>query len=336
MVMILIAIACALVTLGLELLHARRVRRVGHLAFGTGGRPARWVRAVPLLRAIGAGLAAFGVAVLLAFRPSEPPLFHSASASRRLLICLDVSPSMHIPDAGPEKPRISRAARAGDVLQDLLARTDFSDTRATLIGFYTRAVPIAVDTTDPNVVANSMRGLPLYKAFDPGATDMAVGLNAALQAARPWARGSATLVIVSDGDVSLDAPLLQRPASIADVLVVGVGDTQRTTMISTHPSRQDASSLRAVAARLGGRYVDGNRAGIPVRAMNSLHALPPELGFEWSDLQTGLASLGTGSLILAGIGPLLLRFGTPRRQGADRPLSYGRGNPAGSLAGASA
>ncbi len=311
MVIIWTSILCAVLVLGLELLHARRIRRIAYLAFGPTGRPARWVCALPALRALGMGMAIFGALVLFSFNPSEPPLFRSARASRQLLICLDVSPSMHLPDAGPEHARTTRAERAGEVIQTLLDHTDFAETRATLIGFYTKAVPIAVDTSDPGVIANSMRGLPLYKAFDAGESDLAVGLNAALQMAHSWARGSTTLVIVSDGDVNANPAILQRPSSIADVLVVGVGDTKRASLISGHQSRQDSASLRSIAARLGGRYTDANVVGIPVAAITSLHALPPEVASKWTDYQTGLVTLGTGSSILALIGPFLARFGSP-------------------------
>jgi Ca-activated chloride channel family protein len=48
------------------------------------------------------------------------------------------------------------------------------------------------------------------------------------------------------------------PASIRDVLVLGVGDPTKGTFIAGRQSRQDTATLRQIAVRLGGTYHNGN------------------------------------------------------------------------------
>ncbi len=305
-------IAVVLVVLGAEWLHARRIRRVAHLAFGGAGRPAAWVRAVPLLRAVSLGAIAFGAMTLLRFDPTAADRTRSPRASKRVLICLDVSPSMYVEDAGPQGQKTTRARWAGQIMQELLDRVGASDSRITLVAFYTKAIPVLTDTNDMNLVLRVLSGMPYYRGFEPGETDIASGINAALKHARPWGRRSATLVVISDGDAESSMTVGPLPASIADVLVVGVGDTRGTSLLGSRASRQDATSLKLLAARLGGQYFDGNRGFLPTRVIHSLAMTAPQPRTPWDDRERGLAALAGGALLFAAIGPALALFGISR------------------------
>jgi hypothetical protein len=59
------------------------------------------------------------------------------------------------------------------------------DTRITLVGFYTKALPILQDTTDKHVVSNILDGLPMAVAFEGGSTDLMAGIDLSLKLARP-------------------------------------------------------------------------------------------------------------------------------------------------------
>ena len=303
--------ALLLATLG-EWMHAKRTARIARLAFGEAGRPARWTVIAPFVRVLGLTLTAFGAAILFQFDPIESDDTPNPRASRQLLVVLDVSPSMNLKDSGPDTEKIMRGVWAGKVLQGILDRIDMKDTRISLIAFYTKALPMLQDTTDKNLLPNLMDGLPLYTAFKSGDTDMQSGIDAAFAMAKGWARGSTTLVVISDGDLTKTVNPGPRPASIADVIVIGVGDPVRGMVLSGHNSRQDAWVLKTLAGRLDGYYHDGNTKHLPSEIIDQLTMIAPRVGDVLSLREAGLVALGFGCAALGLIGPLLLWFGTPR------------------------
>ncbi len=303
--------ALLLATLG-EWMHAKRTARIARLAFGETGRPARWTVIAPFVRVLGLTLTAFGAAILFQFDPIESDDTPNPRASRQLLVVLDVSPSMNLKDSGPDTEKIMRGVWAGKVLQGILDRIDMKDTRISLIAFYTKALPMLQDTTDKNLLPNLMDGLPLYTAFKSGDTDMQSGIDAAFAMAKGWARGSTTLVVISDGDLTKTVNPGPRPASIADVIVIGVGDPVRGMVLSGHNSRQDAWVLKTIAGRLDGYYHDGNTKHLPSEIIDQLTMIAPRVGDVLSLREAGLVALGFGCAALGLIGPLLLWFGTPR------------------------
>ena len=320
---ILLALAAGLVALVVvataERLHARRTARVARLAFGAGGRPAAWARAAPVLRTAGLALVAFGATVLLRHDPVEAVAEPNPRASRQLLVVLDVSPSMNLTDAGPGTEKLMRGVWAGRVLRGILDRLDMKDTRVSLVAFYTKAVPMLEDSTDKEVLANLMDGLPLYTAFKPGETDMQAGLDEAFEMAKGWARRSTTLVVISDGDLSKPVNPRPRPASIADVIVIGVGDPNRATVVNAHASRQDVWTLKTLAGRLDGYFHQGNARHLPRDVLERLTMIAPRVGAGLSLREVGLLALATGAAITGLIGPLLLLFGTPREAARAKP-----------------
>jgi Ca-activated chloride channel family protein len=310
-------LAAALATLG-EWLHARRVARVAHLAFGPEGKPAAWTRAAPMLRVLGIMAAAWGAAVLADYDPVGGDQTPSPRASRQLLIALDVSPSMLIEDAGPDAEKMSRSKWAGRLVQGILDRLDMKETRITLVAFYTKAITVLSDTTDKNVIANMFDGLRLHVAFQPGQTDLASGVNESLKVARPWARNSTTLVVISDGDAKTTMGSVSLPPAIADTIVIGVGDPNRPTLVSGHSSKQETWSLKQLAARLDGVYHEGNRKHLPSEVLRSLSTITPSAGANVGLREAALIALGCGGSITALIGPALMLAGLRRSYVKDR------------------
>ena len=309
---LLVGVAALVLAAIAEHRHAQRVARVARLAFGPAGKPAAWTHAAPFARTVGLALAAFGATVLLRYDPVETDIEPDPRASRQLLVVLDVSPSMNLSDAGPSTEKVMRGVWAGKVLQGILDRLDMKDTRVSMVAFYTKAIPMLQDSTDKNVLSNLMDGLPLYTAFKPGETDLNAGLVAAFEMAKGWARRSTTLVVISDGDLSKPVNPPARPASIADAIVIGVGDPNRATTLAGHASRQDAWTLKSLAGKLDGYYHDGNSRHLPREIIEKLTMIAPRVADGIGLREAGLLSLGVGCALVGLIGPLLILFGAPR------------------------
>ncbi|MFG0284264.1 MAG: vWA domain-containing protein [Phycisphaerales bacterium JB039] len=325
----LIAIGAFAICALAEWLHARRIGRVARLAFGPAQRPARWALAAPHLRVVAATATAWGAATLLVYDPVERNERPAREASRHLLVCLDVSPSMMLEDAGPGPDRVSRAQWAGRLVQGILDRIDTETTRVTLFAFYTDALPVVQETFDKEVIRNALDGLPMYVAFEPGPTDMHTGVSKTLDHARIWPRKSAMLVVVSDGDSSAGKAPISRPDAIADAIVIGVGDPYRSTIINGHASRQDSGSLKQLAARLGGLYHDGNEKHLPSRVLDGLSLTSPRASEAVSLRDAALVAVGAGSGLLALLGPMLILLGRPApyRRARSQVARRAKGGP---------
>jgi len=302
-----------------EALHARRVRRVAELAFGPSRRPAAWARGAPLLRVLSGGALAWGLATLLLLEPRK----HNADGTRRLeagdwrhvVLVLDVSPSMLLVDAGPEKKQ-SRMERARVVLESLFRRVPLELHRITVVAVYNGAKLVVEDTTDFEVVRNILGGLPMQHAFAPGKTKLLDGLEQAVQVARPWNPKSATLVLVSDGDTVPTTGMPALPFSIDDVLVVGVGDPSVGKFIDGRQSRQDVPTLRQIAARLHGTYWNGNELQIPSANIVRMAAWAGGDPFERLTRREYALFAAVGGAAVLALLPLLLHlFGTRWRPG---------------------
>lgn len=331
---VLVAVALAvLITLAAEWLHARRIARIASLAFGPGRRPSPWVRLAPWARAASAGLLALGLGTLLRIEPKV----HTGEAAgegedfRHLVLVLDVSPSMRLQDAGPSRKQ-ARRARAKDVLDSMFGRVSLSRYRISVVATYNGAKPVVVDTSDAEVVRNILEDLPMEYAFRPGQTRLFDGLEEAAKIARPWEPGSATLVVVSDGDTVPATGMPQMPPSVSGVLVVGVGDPLAGSFIDGRQSRQDVASLRQLALRLGGIYHDGNLRHVATDAIRSVTTsgkTDPVL--QLTEREYALLAIGLGAAGLAFLPLLLSLFGTSHRPGL-RPQGSVRASPG--LAGA--
>ena len=112
------------------------------------------------------------------------------------------------------------------------------------------------------------------------------------------------------------------PASIADVLIVGVGDPRQGSFIDGRMSRQDASTLRQIAARLGGIYHDGNRSTSAPRSLKRLTVIPRKSAFEQlTRREYALIACGLGASVLAFLPVLLHHFGTRGGRACEHRLS---------------
>ncbi len=326
------SLAGALLLAGVaEWLHARRVRRIAHLAFGPAHRPAVWARSAPSLRVLAAGAVAWGAATLLFLPPARHDREGRAAARardpRHVVVVLDVSPSMRLVDAGPKHDQ-SRMQRAADVMFSFFERVPFEEFRVSVVAVYNGAKPVVVDTRDFEVVRNVFGDLPMHFAFKSGKTRLFDGLEEAAKLARPWNPDSTTLVVVTDGDTVPATGMPTLPAAIHSTIVVGVGDPKVGKFIDGQNSRQDVMLLRQVAARLGGSFHDANEMHIASNLIGTSFAAEGEgplarLGRR----EYALIAIVTGSALLALL-PLLLHLaGTRFRPGAvpaEKSLPGGR------------
>lgn len=302
-------ITAALVTacsLG-EWLHARRSARLAHLAFGTVGRPHAWVAAAAPLRVLAMGLLCWGLLVLSGADRAAWEACDAAegkpTAVRHLVIALDVSPSMQLPDAGPSGTQL-RADRAREVARSILGRLDLRRMRVSVAAFYTDARPVVIDTFDPEVVANILNDLPLEHAFTPGKTNLYAGVKTAGEVGKAWPMKSATLLVLSDGDTlpAREIPLL--PPAFSGNLIIGVGNAYHGMFIDGHSSRQDADSLRQLAVRVGGEYFDANSRHLPTAdlvALDQWLAVAQQADVGLRELAIGATVAGASLLTALGI-----------------------------------
>lgn len=312
----LVALAVVLVALAAETLHALRIAKLARLAFGPSQHPASWVYVVPLLRSLALGGFMWGVLTLLTLAPKTHKAGEvKAEEIRRLLLVLDVSPSMKLQDAGPHG-KLRRDQRAADLLQSFFERVQRDRYRTTIIATFTGAKPVVQDTTDLEVVRNVLNDLPLAQAFEPGPTDLFAGLKEAAKIAAPWPPQSTVLLFVSDGDTIPAVGMPKLPVSIRDVVVVGVGDMTVGKSIEGHQSRQDSSALRQLAARLHGQYHNGNEKHLPTEMVMAMDERA--VSSWWSKLtkrEYALLVIGITSVLIGLLPFVLQQLGTRWRPG---------------------
>jgi len=263
-------IVIVILAVAAEWLHARRVRRVAMLAFGPSARPAAWAWSAPFLRIAGVAAACWGLVTLMLLVPKV----HRAktvkeSDYRHVVLVLDVSPSMRLDDAGPKADQ-QRMKRASEVMESFFKRVAIEQYRISVVAVYNGAKPVVVDTNDVEVVRNILGDLPMHHAFTAGKTDIFSGLEEAAKIAHPWKPRSTTVILVSDGDTVPATGMPKMPASVNHVLIVGIGDPRTGTFIDGRQSRQDTSTLRQVAIRLGGTYHNGNEKHLSSELLRQL------------------------------------------------------------------
>lgn len=319
MLAVVVALGAVLLVLIAEGLHARRVRIAALLAFGPRGRAATWVLAVPWLRSLATGALVWGLLTLMTVEPKS----HSADGgellrddqTRHVLLVLDVSPSMRLVDAGPTAKQ-SRMQRAREVMDSFFRRIPLEQYRISVIATYNGAKRVVVETSDVEVVRNILGDLPMHYAFQPGKTKLLAGLEEACKLARPWNPNSTVLVLVSDGDTVPAVGMPRRPASISDVIVVGVGDPVSGRFIDGRQSRQDVATLRQIATRLGGKFHNGNTHHLATSLISDLSvggdASPLE---QLSRREYALICTGLGAALLALMPLLLSLLGTDFKPG---------------------
>ena len=319
-----VVVAAALMAIA-EWIHSRRIRRVSFLAFDGHSGPRSWVLLVPAMRiAAVAGV----VGGLLFLTRSDGNQIHQRSlasqsqSERHFVLALDVSPSMHLVDAGADGKQ-SRSARAGEVLRSLLDRIDRQHRRVSVIAFYSDAKPVVIDTVDDEVIDNILDDLPLEYAFDAGKTNMYTAIRATEKISARWRRGSATFVLIGDGDTLPDEKTAALSGAFRSSLVIGVGNPHRGTFIDDHSSRQDARSLKKLAARLHGRYFDANQVHVPSRFLQQLNAsFPNQVNRKTEGRHLALAAIFVGACVLTFLPVALSLAGAPTKKHPLVPLNH--------------
>ncbi len=319
---ILSAVAVAVLVLAAELLQQRRIRRLRWLIFGGDGDVSRWVSLVPWIRMIATGLLTWSLVTIFLLPPQSYRPGQGAEVPfqklKHIVLVLDVSPSMRLQDAGPKQDQ-SRMARAREVMESYFQRIPMNEYRVTVIATYTKSLPVVEDTKDINVVRNVLNDLPMHFAFRTGETDLFSGIEAASKAAKGWRPRSATVVVVTDGDTVPATGMPKMPPSVADVLIVGIGDPSKGTFISGRNSRQDVSTLRQIAARLRGAYHNGNEKHLPTSLIQKLtQDLEGDEENTWTHRDWAMLLMVMSSLTLTTLPILLHFFGTQWNPGVQR------------------
>ncbi len=320
MVTAIIAASAFLLSLLAEWLHWRRTRRLAYLAFGPRGQPTLLGRLSPWLRVFLQTSLAWGLATLLLIPPQTVASGEATpNQPRHVIILLDVSPSMRLQDAGRNQEQ-SRMRRAKEVIESLFDRVPIQQYRLSVIAFYDKAIPVVIDTRDIEVVKNCFNDLPLSFAFKGKQTNLFAGLEAATEIAKPWNPESTVLIIVTDGDTVPAAGMPKLPSSIARTLVVGVGDPISGKFIDGRQSRQDISTLRQVATRIGGEFHNGNEQHISTAAIQRLTAETGRKQFRELTLRDyALLALVAGAAGLAVLPLALHYFGSRWQPGRNLP-----------------
>jgi len=304
--------ALATLVLGLlaEGLHARRVRRLRRLAFGPEAQPRKWTLIAPVLRVLALSGAAWALVILLAFEGSSRLHERNAAATRHLMVLLDVSPSMEVKDAG-EAGVQTRRDRAATLLKSAMERANNDETRITMACFYSDAMLLVKECADRELIWNFADNLPLHM------TSLMKSLNTAGNYVKDFPRKSVTFLVLTDGDTVPDTGLERMPSSVAELLVVGVGNASRGSFLDGHLSRQDSASLSQLARRLGGQYHDGNSKQIPSAMLKHLTAPDGrKYPFQISLRTLAIAVLAASSALLCLLPLLLDQFGSPWKPGA--------------------
>jgi Ca-activated chloride channel family protein len=312
-----------------ESLHARAVRRVSRLAFGPAGRPALWARYAPAVRVASLGALAWGLTTLYLL---EAKSHRSAdeipeNEKKHLILVLDVSPSMRLKDAGPERKQ-SRMQRARDVLDSLFGRVGIRQYLISVVATYNGAIPVVERSHDPEVLRNILSDLPMHYAFPKGNTDLFAGLEEAARIAKPLRPGSATLLLVTDGDTVPATGMPKMPASIAHKLVIGVGDSRQGTFIDGRHSRQEVSGLRQIAIRLGGVYHDGNERHVGSEILREIGQSSDSAKVDkLTRREYALLACAIGATLFSLLPLALQRLGSRWRPGVNSASAAAKGLP---------
>ena len=308
----LICVAVALVAVLAEVWHLKRIGRIKQLAFGPSGRPAVWTRLAPLFRVVGISLACWGFLSL--WLVVEARVHKSGvmdeSDYKHLVLVVDVSPSMQVEDAGPEGKR-TRRQRASDIVESLFNRIPMRQFKVTFIAVYSDAKPLVEDSQDHEVVRYILEKMPMWHAFKSGKTNLMSGVRLAAKMAKPWNPKSAHVIVLTDGDTVPATGMPKMPASVDQLLVVGVGDPNSGTFIHDHQSRQDVNTLRQLANRLGGTFHNGNQKQLTSQMVSRfVETRENNKVKKWTRREWALVACLVGSSILAVIPLMLHYFGT--------------------------
>ncbi len=217
---------------------------------------------------------------------------------------------MDLKDAGPQG-NMTRRERAAELMTSFFQRVIVDDYKISVIAVYNGSKPVVIDSKDLEIVRHILEDLPMYFAFKSGKTKLYSGLEEAVKISKGWNPRSTTLLMLSDGDTVPATGMPRMPASIKNVLIVGVGDSRAGKFIDGHQSRQDSSTLRSMAVRLKGIYHDGNKNHISSTTIADLTQSKTQEKFdEMGKREYALMAIGVGAGILSILPILLFYLGT--------------------------
>jgi Ca-activated chloride channel family protein len=319
MIPLLSALAVLLLVSLAEWLHVRRIRVSARLAFGPAGAARNWTKLVPVLRSLSLAAFTWGVVTLMLLKMEAPDDSKSKdqkdAEATRLVFVADLSPSMWLVDAGPDGKQ-TRQARTREVVEGILQRVS-GNLRFGVVGFYTESLPVVMEARDPELVRNVFNGLPLSYGMPIGQTDLGTAVNATLEVVADFPSGSTRVIIFTDGDSVNLVPIMPRPKSIKEVLVLGVGNPHKGTYIDGHQSRQEAETLQRLASSLLGTYEDVNTKHLATTALGDLVVplAPPQRGLTLAQL--AVLAMVFGASIFAFIPVALEYFGSDWKVSAN-------------------
>lgn len=341
MVTMIITLSAVGLMLLAELIHLVRIKNIAKLAFGNFGMPL-WVVVAPILRCIAIGGLCWGLSTLYFLEPSQLKLPKGKTLSQQqaeelrkhVVVVLDVSPSMRCVDAGPDKKQ-KRIVRGWTVLRDFFKRVPIKQYRVSVVAVYNGAIPVVVDTTDMEVFENIMNELPMHHAFKSGDTDLFAGLEQTVKIVKPWRPKSTSVIVLSDGDTIPAKGMPKMPASVRDVLVVGVGDPNQGTFLNGEVTRQDASTLKQLSIRMNGTYLNGNDKPLSAAMLSRLLSTQKAAFVDdFTTRQWALLSIAISTMVLSLLPLVLHYFGTSWSVGRSKepttikaPQMGGEANP---------
>jgi Ca-activated chloride channel family protein len=189
-----------------------------------------------------------------------------------------------------------------------MSRIAIDQVKFSVVAVYNGARPVVIDTRDPAVIYNILDDLPMDYAFDHGKTMLFDGLREAVEMTRDWPPESTTIIVVSDGDTVPDVGMPAMPRAVANVMVIGIGDSRRGMFIDGHQSRQDSATLRQIARRLAGIYHDGNEKHVTTESLQELsESIPLKKEGSRGMREYAMISVLFGAMTFAAI-PLGLEF----------------------------
>ena len=156
----------------------------------------------------------------------------------------------------------------------------------------------------------------MFHAYKPGKTKLMDGIQLAAEMVDDWNPNSTFVLLLTDGDTVPDKGMPKMPASVAEFVVVGLGDPNAGMFIDGHQSRQDVTTLRRIANRLRGTYHNGNQKHLTSQIVGRLTAEnEDDQDNRWERREWALAAVIMGSLLLAMLPVLLHYWGTSFRPG---------------------
>ena len=92
----------------------------------------------------------------------------------------------------------------------------------------------------------------MFHAYKPGKTKLIEGIQLAAEMVDGWNPKSTYVLLLTDGDTVPDKGMPKMPASVAETIVIGLGNPESGTFIDGHQSRQDVTTLRRDRKSLAG------------------------------------------------------------------------------------